>query len=78
VPEPDEHVARAAHDLNNVLAVITSHTSFAAEAAHAAAERPGGERWVQVAEDLDQVQAAAQEAVRLVASLAHPEQSTGA
>jgi PAS domain S-box-containing protein len=58
-----------AHDFNNLLAVIINYTTFIAEEVGAAAERPGGERWQVVRDDIEQVQLAAERATELTHQL---------
>ncbi len=58
-----------AHDFNNLLAVIRNYTSCINVEIAAAAAAPGGERWVQTADDLEQVGRAVERASDLTGQL---------
>ena len=49
-----------AHDFNNLLTVILNYTSFVSEEVARLASEPGGQRWLAVGSDLDQIQLAGQ------------------
>ncbi|HYL52804.1 MAG TPA: PAS domain S-box protein [Acidimicrobiia bacterium] len=58
-----------AHDFNNLLAAIINFASFAGEEVSVAASEPGGERWVAVLRDIEQVTRAAKRASQLTHQL---------
>ena len=58
-----------AHDFNNLLAVIGASAEFAAEEVAAEARTVGGDRWLTVAADLDQIQVATRHAGELTHQL---------
>jgi len=58
-----------AHDFNNLLAAIINFASFAGEEVSLAASTPGGERWVAVLRDIEQVTRAAKRASQLTHQL---------
>ncbi len=58
-----------AHDFNNLLAVIMNYASFVGEEIERAASEFGGEKWVAVQRDIDQVTRAAERASQLTHQL---------
>lgn len=58
-----------AHDFNNLLGAIINFVSFVREEVSSAAEREGGEGWVAVLDDVDQIARAAERATRLTRQL---------
>ncbi len=58
-----------AHDFNNLLGAILNYAAFVSEEVSAAAERPGGEAWQTVRDDVAQIQRAAERATHLTRQL---------
>ena len=58
-----------AHDFNNLLAAIINFASFVDEEVSLAASEPGGERWIAVHRDIEQVTRAAKRASQLTHQL---------
>jgi PAS domain S-box-containing protein len=58
-----------AHDFNNLLGAILNYADFVIEELTAAAARPGGQAWVPVARDVDQIRRAAERATNLTHQL---------
>jgi CheY-like chemotaxis protein len=58
-----------AHDFNNLLAAIINFASFVDEEVSRAASEPGGERWLAVHSDIEQVTRAAKRASQLTHQL---------
>jgi PAS domain S-box-containing protein len=58
-----------AHDFNNLLGAILNYASFVEEELTAAAARPGGEAWLPVGRDVEQIRRAAERATNLTHQL---------
>src|SRR6266550_925246 len=58
-----------AHDFNNLLGAILNYASFVEEELVAAAARPGGQAWIPVSQDVEQIRRAAERATNLTHQL---------